>query len=238
MAAPPKSLYDVTVSAIQRLYSYGISTTAVLDAAIFFPHASSFHSRWEDLRAEADQVAVNLLKVPRFHELLPSQASISANDDRDWRMFVLQAYGVPVVRNLARCPVLAQLLADHPEVLSASFSFLAPGKHIPEHHGPFRGIVRFHLGLRVPPDAAGLPGTILRIDGTDHRIGDGDTLLWDDTYRHEVWNRTDELRVALLLDVRRDRLPACLRVLTRVLVAAIAGGFRWRLATGRELNVG
>ncbi len=232
------SLYDLTVSAIKRLYARSITTSAVLDTAAFFPHATSFQSRWQELQAEADQVAANLLKVPRFHELLPSQAPISANDDRDWRMFVLKAYGVPVARNLARCPVLAQLLAEHSEVLSASFSFLAPGKHIPEHHGPFRGIVRFHLGLRVPQDRAGLQGTILRIDGTDHRLGDGDTLLWDDTYRHEVWNRTDELRVALLLDVRRDRLPVPLRVLTRVLVAAIAGGFRWRLATGRELNVG
>jgi len=232
------SLYDLTVSAIKRLYARGITTTAVLDTATFFPNAQDFRGRWQALRAEADQVAATLLEVPRFHELLPSQAEISANDDRDWRMFVLKAYGVPVARNLARCPALAQLLAEHPEVLSASFSFLAPGKHIPEHHGPFRGIVRFHLGLRVPSDPAGLPGTILRIDGTDHRIGDGDMLLWDDTYRHEVWNRTDELRVALLLDVRRERLPISLRVLTRLLVAAIAGGFRWRLATGRELNVG
>jgi aspartate beta-hydroxylase len=232
------SLYDWTVSAIKRLYAHGISTTALLDPGIYFPHAGDFQSRWQELRAEADQVASNLLKVPRFHELLPSQASISANDDRDWRMFVLKAYGVPVARNLARCPALAQLLADHPEVLSASPSFLAPGKHIPEHHGPFRGIVRFHLGLRVPLDAAGLPGTVMRVDGIDHRIGDGDMLLWDDTYRHEVWNRTEGLRVALLLDVRRSRLPMSLRVLTGLLVAAIAGGFRWRLVTGRELNVG
>jgi aspartate beta-hydroxylase len=232
------SLYDLTVSAIKRLYARGITSSAVLDPAIFFPQASSFQSRWQELRAEADQVAENLLQVPRFHELLPSQASISANDDRDWRMFVLKAYGVPVTRNLARCPALAQLLAEHPEVLSASLSFLAPGKHIPEHNGPFRGIVRFHLGLRVPPDPAGLPGTVMRVDGVDHRIGDGDMLLWDDTYQHEVWNRTDGLRVALLLDVRRNRLPFSLRVLTGVLVAAIAGGFRWRLATGRELNLG
>ena len=40
-------------------------------------------------------------------------------------------------------------------MLSACLSFVAPGKHIPVHRGPFRGVLRFHLGLIVPPDADG-----------------------------------------------------------------------------------
>ena len=38
-----------------------------------------------------------------------------------------------------------------------------------------------------------------------HRLDDGECLLWDDTYPHEVWNKTDEVRIALLLDVWRPR---------------------------------
>jgi aspartate beta-hydroxylase len=122
--------------------------------------------------------------------------------------------------------------------LSAAFSFLAPGKHIPEHCGPFRGIVRFHLSLSAAPDDTGQPGTVLRIDGRDHRLADGEMLLWDDTFRHEVWNRTSQLRIALLLDVRREHMPTALRLLSAILVAGIASGFRWQLAMGKSLSIG
>ena len=33
-----------------------------------------------------------------------------------------------------------------------------------------------------------------------HRLADGESLLWDDTFPHEVWNRSEEVRIALLLD--------------------------------------
>lgn len=230
--------YELATDAIRGVYDRRLSTPAILDESQFFPQGARFHANWRQIRDEALGVARDLGKVPRFHELMASQASISANDDRDWRMFILSAYGVPVSGHLARCPCLAALLAESPDVLSAAFSFLAPGKHIPEHRGPFRGILRFHLGLSVPVDDQGRTGTILRIDDVDHRIGDGDCLLWDDTYRHEVWNRSDDLRVALLLDVRRRGMPRALRILSRVLVGAIGLGVRWQLARGTQVQVG
>jgi aspartate beta-hydroxylase len=232
------TLSDRTVAVVQHLYARGLATTAILDPSSFFPGAHAFQSRWPELRQEALQVAEHLLSVPRFHDLLPNQAAISANDDRDWRMFVLKAYGIPVSRHLRQCPVLAKLLAHDDAVLSAAFSFLAPGKHIPEHCGPFRGIVRFHLSLSAAPDDTGQPGTVLRIDGRDHRLADGEMLLWDDTFRHEVWNRTSQLRIALLLDVRREHMPTALRLLSAILVAGIASGFRWQLAMGKSLSIG
>ena len=81
-------------------------------------------------------------RVPRFYEIMPEQTSISANDMRDWRMFILKAYGAEFPRNMAVCPTLAALVTASRHVLSASISFLAPGKHIPEHRGPFRGVLR------------------------------------------------------------------------------------------------
>ena len=32
----------------------------------------------------------------------------------------------------------------------AFFSILAPGKHIPEHRGSLKGVIRYHLALKVP----------------------------------------------------------------------------------------
>ena len=65
--------------------------------------------------------------------------------------------------------------------------------------------MRYHLALKVPE-----PREQCRI-----RVGDeivtweeGRSLIFDDTYEHEVWNDTDDERVVLFLDVVRPlRFP-------------------------------
>jgi aspartate beta-hydroxylase len=226
------SLYDAVGAALRSLYDRRISAPPVLDPATYFPAADDVAELWGELRNEAEQVAVNLDRVPRFHDLMPAQAPISSNDDRDWRLFVLKAYGVRVTDNLARCPVLAALLTFNPDILSAAFSFLAPHKHIPLHRGPFRGVTRFYMGLSVPVLADGSPAAVLSIDGQDYRIGDGEYLLWDDTYPHEVWNHSERVRTALLLDVRRRALPRDMALLSRMIVAATGMVIRIRGVRG------
>ena len=56
------------------------------------------------IRDEALAVRQNLDSVPRFHDIMREQADISANDGRDWRMFIIRAYGVDIPQNRARCP--------------------------------------------------------------------------------------------------------------------------------------
>ncbi|MGA7711992.1 MAG: aspartyl/asparaginyl beta-hydroxylase domain-containing protein [Rhizomicrobium sp.] len=221
-------IYDHLTDAVRRLYDLRIHTPAVLDIGRYFPDASQIVPSWKQIRSEALSNTGSFSSVPRFHELMSAQAPISANDGRDWRVFVLKAYGLDIPRNIDRCPATAELIARCPSILSASFSFLAPGKHIPPHRGPFRGIVRFHLGLSVPLGEDGMPGAILTIDGVEHRLGDGDCLLWDDTYSHEVHNPTDEVRVALLLDVWRSEMPTDMVVLSHLIVASarLAAGMR------------
>ena len=75
---------------------------------------------------EAQAVAQQMHRVPRFHEIMREQTSISANDNRDWRMFILKAYGAEFPHNMAVCPTLAALVTASPDVLSASISYLAP----------------------------------------------------------------------------------------------------------------
>lgn len=214
--------YELSSGLVRWIYDRRLSDPAILDTDTRFPGARHFIDAWPALHDEALRLARDIGKVPRFHELMAEQASISANDGRDWRVFVLKAYGVPATRNLVRCPQLAALLHTEPDVLSATLSFLAPHKHIPPHRGPFRGILRFYLGLSVPTDADGIPETVLTIDGVDHRIGNGESLLWDDTFPHEVRNNSDKPRIALLLDVRRRDMPVDMELLSRILIG-IAG---------------
>lgn len=222
-------LYDLSANAVRRIYDARIHTPPVLDTGSYFPAADRFVTSWPAIRAEALAVAAERIHaIPRFHEIMPAQAPISANDGKDWRLFVLKVYGAEVDRNMAACPQLAEIVSSTPDVLSATLSFLAPRKHIPRHRGPFRGVLRFQLGLSVPVDAEGRPAAVLALNDQEHRIGNGEHLLWDDTYPHEVWNHSDDLRVALLLDVRRRHMSMDMRLLSRALIASVSVAARLR----------
>ena len=220
--------YDRAADLVRTIYDGRLDGPPVLDLDRYFPAGAEFTRAWRAVRDEADQVARRLHHVPRFHEIMREQAEISANDGRDWRMFILKAYGVDLPRNLATCPTLARLVAASPDVLSASISFLAPRKHVPAHRGPFRGVLRFYLGLSVPRHADGRPAAVLRVAGVEHRIGDGDCMLWDDTFPHEVTNESDHVRSVLLLDVWRRDMPIDMVLFSKALIAIARAGIRVR----------
>jgi aspartate beta-hydroxylase len=213
---------------VRQIYDKRIEGPPILDAATYFPDAMKFAAAWREICAEADAVMQQFAQIPRFHDIMPEQADISANDGRDWRLYVLKAYGVEHRQHMAHCPALARIVADSPDVLSASLSFMESGKHVPPHRGPFRGVIRFYMGLSVPRRADGVPAALLKIDGVEYRIGGGEWLLWDDTYRHEALNAGDTIRSVLLLDVARRSMPADMRLLSSAMIAAIAAGVRWR----------
>ena len=212
-----KPLYEIIGDIVRRIYDMRIAGPPTLNVGTHFPSAEGFSRAWQSIRDEAQAVALQMHRVPRFHEIMREQTSISANDMRDWRMFILKVYGADFPSNMAVCPTLAALVTASPDVLSASISFLAPSKHIPEHRGPFRGVLRFYLVLSMPLAADGRPAAVLKIAGTEHRLADGEYLLWDDTFPHEVTNDSDEVRTVLLLDVWRRGMPLDMRILSHLM---------------------
>ncbi|RZM26456.1 MAG: aspartyl/asparaginyl beta-hydroxylase domain-containing protein, partial [Sphingomonas sp.] len=134
----------------------------------------------------------------------PSLATISPDhraiaEVGKWRSFFLWGYGYPIDDNLARCPRTRDIVERIPGLNSAFFSILAPGTHIPEHRGVTKGLITCHLGLIVP--RAG--NLRMRVHDRVVRWAEGETLVFDDTYPHEVWNDTDETRVVLLVQFER-----------------------------------
>ncbi len=84
--------------------------------------------------------------------------------------------------------------------MTAFFSILAPGKHIPAHRGAYNGVLRFHLGLIVPGPAGACR---IRVADQICTWREGESLIFDDSFNHEVWNDTDGWRVVLFVDVAR-----------------------------------
>jgi len=105
-----------------------------------------------------------------------------------------------------------------PGLTTAFFSILGPGKHLPEHRGPYKGVPRYHLALLVP----GPPGACrIRVGGTEATWQEGRSLVFDDTYPHEAWNETGQDRVVLFADVVRPlRWPVSW--LNQLVIKAIA----------------
>ena len=134
-----------------KVYNAFVKTPSVLETKEFFPGAEKFTTNWEQLRAEALALTSEIGNVPRFHELMPEQYQLSAHGEKEWRMFVVRAYDLDISENMAKCPALAALVKANPSIKSASLSFLAPGKQVPTHTGPFRGITRFYIQSKDSP---------------------------------------------------------------------------------------
>ena len=214
--------FEIAARTLRSFYGCWIDTPAVLDIDELFPGARTLEANWRVIRDEALVLLDEVDGLPRFHEVLPDQASISANDAYYWRVFMLRAWGTDQRANQARCPETSRLIGSIDGITSALFSILEPGKHIPAHRGPHRGILRYQLGLSIPTDEAGEPAATLRVDDQLVQWRDGEGILWDDTYEHEVWNRGDTPRVILLLDVLRPDMPRLLRLLDKLVYGSVA----------------
>jgi aspartyl/asparaginyl beta-hydroxylase (cupin superfamily) len=115
------------------------------------------------------------------------------------------------------CPRTAALMREIPGMKTAMFSILSPRKHILDHRGPYKGVLRYHLGLIVPKDAEACR---IRVGEDFRHWQEGESMVFDDTFNHEVWNDTDETRVVLFVDVLRP-LPSPWAQINRAIVKAI-----------------
>ena len=169
-----------------------------------FPWVAAMEAGYPRIRAELDGVLRYHADLPNFQDISTDQYQLTA-DDR-WKTFFFYGYGFTAGKNVERCPETARLLNEIPGMTTAMFSILSPHKKIPPHGGPYKGVLRYHLGLLVPEptDACGI-----RVGGDVRHWAEGQSLVFDDTFEHEAWNDTDGVRVVLFVDVKRPlRGPA------------------------------
>ena len=119
---------------------------------------------------------------------------------KDWRTFNLIMFNQDIPKNAARCPVTVRCLKNIPGVQSALFSIIAPGTYIPPHSDPGKGVIRYHLALKVPKDRE---RCFINVNGQKYSWEEGRSVLFDDVFDHWVSNDTDEERVVLFVDILR-----------------------------------
>lgn len=163
-----------------------------------FPWVAELESEWRLIRSELDQIMRFRDQIPSFQDILKEVAAIQSDDQ--WKTFFLTGIGMNCEANREKCPETWRLLQKIPGLKTAFFSILSPRKHIPAHRGAFNGILRFHLGLMVPEPREQCR---IRIANDFYSWSEGEGLVFDDTFNHEVWNDTDGYRVVLFVDFAR-----------------------------------
>ena len=174
-----------------------ISNDPVLDPAQF-DWTRKLKANWETIRDEAMAIYEHRDAIPPLREISPDHRRIV--EDNSWRSFFLIGYGLRQEENIARAPRTAELVSAIPGLNSAFFSILAPGSVIVPHRGVTKAFITAHLGLSIPKDREGL---WMRVDDQRLHWHEGEWLVFDDTYEHEVRNDTDEARIILLCQVER-----------------------------------
>jgi ornithine lipid ester-linked acyl 2-hydroxylase len=149
-----------------------------------FPWAQNLEANWATIRQELDQVLPYTEALPNYQDISDRQTQIT--DDNRWKTFFFCAFGFRSAANCERCPQTWALIKDIPGLQVAFFSIFAPHKHIPEHTGKHKGIIRYHLALKVPEPAAACG---IRVGNQVVHWEEGKSLLFDDTFPHEAWNK-------------------------------------------------
>jgi aspartate beta-hydroxylase len=97
----------------------------------------------------------------------------------------------------SNCPKTVELLRrwfrdELGEPMTAQFSALRAGAHIPAHCGISNAFLTAHLGLIVPQ------GCRIRVGNEKRQWSEGRGFVFDDSFEHEVWNEGDSRRIVFI----------------------------------------
>lgn len=118
-----------------------------------------------------------------------------------WNVFGLFAMEHRLARNCDLCPHTTSVVERIPGRTTAGFSWLEPKTRIAPHVGYTNAVLRCHLGLYVPAHCG------IRVGGVTRTWTPGKCIVFDDTLEHEAWNDSEQVRVVLLLDFKKNALP-------------------------------
>jgi len=165
-----------------------------------FPELASLRDHWQTIRDEA-------LRLYEAGHIATSQTNsdLAFNSffKRGWKRFYLKWYDDMLPSAKTLCPQSVALVQSIPSVNAALFALLPPRSKLGAHRDPFAGSVRYHLGLMTPNS----PDCRIYVDGTPYAWHDGEDVLFDETYIHNVRNDTDQPRLILFCDVERPMQP-------------------------------
>ena len=172
-----------------------------------FPWLADLEAATADIRGELLGVLTEDGPVKEFEPYIeypdgvPLDQWAELNHSQRWSAFHLFKAGTKDEANCAKCPRTIATLAALPQPQAPNrspasmFSLLQPKTHIPAHTGVSNTRLVVHLPLVIPP------GCGFRVGSETREWALGQAWVFDDTIDHEAWNRSDQPRAILILDV-------------------------------------
>ena len=193
------------LSAQYKIYNYANILNKIFikychDPAVFDPTkfnwTSNFRKNYDRIRGEYLMYSQNHY-IPNHNQINKYVASCDTTNS--WKTLYLRAYNKNT--HIAKYfPITMKLINLCPCTL-AFFSILKPGAKLSPHVGIYKGVIRYHLSLIVPKE---WNKCYININGIILNWIEGSDIMFDDMFPHYVENNTNETRVILFLDIKRD----------------------------------
>lgn len=171
---------------VNRLLLFGsggsFRSPIMTDPLPAFPESAELVARFDELCDEVDRL-VGIRDLTPYGDIDPTRA---AQVSTGWRLYYAYMLGVPNDRAHEDVPLLLDFAERTPRVVNAIVAQLPPGVGLAAHEGPYAGILRYHLPLRVPVDNP----PRLRVGTEHHTWVERRPILIDDTFDHEVRNES------------------------------------------------
>jgi len=199
-----KSLFQIGKDLRPKIDATIMQRSLVPDRALieksYFAWIPELERHWRDIRAEALKIRAE--DIPSLGDISFDHGRIAA--DRRWKSFFLKGYGYRMGNNCDRAPVTTALIDTIPGLVTANFSVLEAGGHIPRHWGMTKGMLTYHLALKVPAERERCR-MIIEEGDTLHVLPweEGNSFVFDDMFNHEVWNDSADDRYILLIQIKR-----------------------------------
>lgn len=187
----------------------GLNYKPVHDKADY-PWAAQLESAYSVIRDE-------ILNIPAGCDFLGYEGGLAAKNM--WSVFSMYYMGTPIHTFQQYCPKTVEIVKNLPGNCidypwgDCLFSRQAGGSHLIAHCSIDAFRLRAHLGLDVPE------GCTMRVKNELLHWRNGEVFIFEDSFEHEVWNRSDKPRTVLIIDFWHPDL-------TEVEKQALMAGFR------------
>lgn len=199
------SFWQRSTSYIQGIRSKPIWTMEETNIGILLEY---IRKMWKLIRKEAIKI-FNQHDYDRHEEYLINEGK--------WHVYALYRSGKRLENNCLNAPITCRLIDSIPQISDnhhgdVKFSLMEAGTHITAHSGPTNCRLRIHLGLDVPLQPQNKygkkPPSHIRITNQYKTWKNGEMLIFDDSFDHEVFHNDPRngTRLILIIDMWHPHL--------------------------------
>ncbi len=178
------------------------------------PGLKKIDENWHIIREELMAILPKQSEIPRYDEVDPSQEQLIKDSgtisDGVWRTLFIHLHKANLPTR-EKFPKTIELIESIPNCIQAWFSIMEGGQNIAPHRTRSYGYLRYHTGLIIPKEK---PPKI-RIKDQYHQWEEGKSILFDNSWEHQVYNESKEDRIILITDILRP-LPFFSNLLNRL----------------------